>query len=124
MAKWSSDVMLDQALNWVKTTATRMTVCNSQPTTHLQASATYALAFTVMAAGDFTLADGDTSGRKIAVAQKANIAVGTTGTATHIALFSYSGTPLCYVTTCATQQLTSGNTVTVPTWDIEIRDPA
>jgi len=101
-----------------------LTVCRLQPTTHTQANTTYALAYTVMASGDFTLGDGDTSGRKVAVAQKANIAVNTTGTATHIALFAYPGTSLCYITTCATQQLTSGNTVTVPTWDVEIRDPA
>lgn len=124
MAKWCSDAFLDQSLNWVKNNITRMSVCDAQPTTHAEANTTYALAYTVMASGDFTVGNGDTNGRKIAVAQKANIAVGSTGTATHIALFAYPGTYFCYVTTCATQLLTSGNTVTIPTWDIEIRDPA
>jgi hypothetical protein len=65
-----------------------------------------------------------TSGRKNAVTAKANVPVTATKSAYHIALYAHPGTYLCYVTTCATQALTSGNTVTVPTWNIEIRDPA
>jgi hypothetical protein len=122
--KWAHDFMMDQSLTWVKTTATKMSVCSTCPTNKLQANTTYCIAYTVMAAGDFTLGDGVTSGRKNAVAAKANLAVNTTKSAYHIALYADPGTYLCYVTTCATQALTSGNTVTVPTWNIEIRDPA
>lgn len=120
--KWSNDTMLNQSLTWVKTTATKMSVCSTFPTTKVLASATYAIAYTTMATTDFTLGNGDTSGRKVAVTAKANVAVNATKSALHIAL--YSATTLVYVTTCVTQSLTSGNTVTIPTWDIEIRDPA
>jgi hypothetical protein len=33
-----------------------------------------------------------------------------------------SNSKLLYVTTCTSQSLTSGGTVTVPAWDIEIAD--
>jgi len=32
-------------------------------------------------------------------------------------------TLLLYVTTCTLQALVAANTVTIPTWDIEIADP-
>ena len=71
---------------------------------------------------DFTgPANGDTNGRKTTINQQAAIAVDSSGDATHIALCT--GAALLYVTTCTTQTLTSGNTVTVPAWDIEIADP-
>jgi hypothetical protein len=47
--------------------------------------------------------------------------VDTSGTATHVALCD--ATRLLYVTTCTSQALTSGNTVNIPAWDIEIADP-
>ena len=93
--KWSNDTMLDQSLTWVKTTAVKMSVCSTFPTTKVLASATYAIAYTTMATTDFTLGNRDTSGRKVAVAQKANVAVGATKSALHIAL--YSATTLVYV---------------------------
>lgn len=34
------------------------------------------------------------------------------------------GSDLLYVTTCTSQSLTSGNTITFPAWDIEIADPS
>jgi hypothetical protein len=36
----------------------------------------------------------------------------------------YLASALLYVTTCTSQALTAGNTVTVPAWDIEIADPS
>jgi hypothetical protein len=122
MAKSVADAVLDAALNVIKTTGVLVTVCNAEPTTYAQASATYKLADVVSASGDFTIANGDTSGRKVTVGQFAAVPVDTTGTATHIAICS--GSALLYVTTCTSQALTSGNTVTIPAWKIEIADPS
>lgn len=124
MSKSQNDTMLDQALNWIINNCDQMIVCSSEPTTYTEANSTYALADVAMTASDFTLGDGDTSGRKAAVAQKANVSIDTTGTAQHVALTgSISSTQtLMYVTTCANQSLTAGNQVTIPTWDIELRD--
>ena len=122
MAKYQADAMLDAALNYIKNNATIMTVCSAQPTSRTEAVTTYALADVTVDTGDFTLANGDTSGRKVTVSAQPGVAIDATGEATHIALCS--GTDLLYVTTCTAQQLTQGGTVDVPAWDIEIADAA
>lgn len=123
MAKSVHDDVLDGALNIIKNNCTRLTVCSSQPTTYTEGNATFALADVTVDSTDFTVANGDTNGRKITTAQQASVPVDTTGTAQHIALLDVANSKLLYVTTCTSQALTSGNTVTVPAWDIEIADP-
>ena len=126
MAKAAEDAFIDGALNILKTTATRMTVCSAQPAgtppTVAQIN-TVALASVVMANGDYTIANGDTSGRKVTMAAKSGVPVTGAGTqsATHIALDN--GTNGLYCTTCTSQSVTNGNTVNVPIWKIEIADP-
>jgi len=122
MAKWQNDAVLDAALSYVQNNTTQEAVCSAQPTTYAEATSTYKLALkTGLTSGSFTgPTNGDTSGRKLTVNQQASITVDSSGDATHIALCS--GSVLLYVTTCTTQTLSSGNTVTVPAWDIEIAD--
>ena len=72
---------------------------------------------------DFTKSDGDVSGRKVRVAAKAAVPITASGTAEQIALTTTSGSVVRYVTTCTSQVLTSGGTVDIPVWDIEIGDP-
>lgn len=67
---------------------------------------------------------GDTSGRKITSNQHSAITVDASGDAQHVALCDSATSKLLYVTTCTTQTLASGNTVTIPVWDIEIADPS
>lgn len=127
MAKWANDNVMDAALNYVAT-GTLLTVCSAQPTTYAEASSTYKLADVVMTAGagngDYVLADGDASGRKLTVQQQSSMDIDTSGTATHVAISISGSSTLLYVTTCTSQVLTSGGTVTVPAWDIEISDPS
>lgn len=123
MAKTVHDDVLDGALNILKNNVTRMTACSAQPTTYAEGNATYALADVTLASGDFTIANGDTNGRKVTMAQKTGVAVDTTGTANHVALLDVTNSKLLYVTTCTSQALTAGNTLTFPAWDIEIADP-
>jgi hypothetical protein len=121
MAKIVHNDVLDGAFD-VLDQADIQTVCSQQPTTRTEAITTFKLADVAMTPNtDFTKADGDTSGRKVTVAAKSAVPVDTTGDATHLALCD--GTRLLYVTTCTTQTLTSGNTVNLPAWDIEIADP-
>lgn len=119
MAKWQNDAMLDAALNYIKNNAGTISVCSAQPANNAEV-ATYSLAGTVVASGDFTVGDGDSSGRKVAVAAKSGVSITASGTASHIAL-NGAGT-LLYVTTCTAQALTSGGSVDIPTWDVEIAD--
>jgi hypothetical protein len=70
------------------------------PADRTEAVTTYALADVAMADTDFTHADGDTSGRKTTVAEKAGVTVDATGMATHRALVD--GTRLLFVTELGT----------------------
>jgi hypothetical protein len=122
MAKSVADSVLDAALNSIKN-ATGLTaiLCSAQPTTRTEAVTTYALADVAVASGDVTVANGDTSGRKATIAAKSAVAVDTTGTGNHLALVS--STELLYVTTTASQGVSSGGTVDIGSWKIEIADP-
>lgn len=120
MGKWQIDAMLDAALQYIEDNAVELYVCSAQPANYAGIAA---VALTGAAVPTFTgPVDGDTSGRKTTVDQEADIAITATGDATHIVLAS--ATVLLYVTTTTTQGLTSGGTVTVPAWDIEIADAA
>lgn len=123
MGKSVHDDVLDGALNILKNNATRLTVCSSQPTTYTEGNATFALADVTIDSTDFTNANGDTSGRKTTIATQTAFPVDSSGTAQHIALLDVANSKLLYVTTCTSQALTAGNTVTTPAWDIEIADP-
>lgn len=127
MAKWQNDDMLDAALDYVAACDT-LIVCSAQPTTYTEATVTYALADVTLTPGDgngdFTVANGDTNGRKVTVAAQSAVPIDASDTATHVALVLSAGTTLRYVTTCTSQALTSGGTVDVPAFDIELSDPA
>ena len=75
--------------------------------------------------GDFTTANGDTSGRKVTMGAKSSVLIDTSGTANHVALVRVADSTLIYVTTCTSQALTANgsNTVNFPAWKIEIADP-
>ena len=132
MAKWSNDENMDAMLNNIKNNATRLCVCSAQPTTFAEATTTYdggaskyKLAIKTISSTDFTgPADGDVSGRKLTVNEASGITVDATASATHIALCDFDDSKLLYVTTCTSQALTLGNTVTVPAFDIEVADPS
>ena len=124
MAKSVNNLVLDAALDYIQDNGNRLCVCSTEPTTYTEAITTYKLAIGTIGSSDYTdPADGDSSGRKLTVGSKANITVDATGTAAHVAIANATGSTLLYVTTCTAQALTSGNTVTVPAWDIEIADP-
>lgn len=126
MAKWLNDGVLDEPLDYLAANGTRMVVCSAQPTTYVEANATYALADVTMSSGDFTKANGTTDGRKVTVAAKSGVLIDASGTATHVALLNVSGSLLLAVTTCTSQALVANgsNTVNVPAWAIEFGDPA
>lgn len=129
MAVYQNDLMMDAALDWLITNAERLVVCNDQPADYASAntgvgSGGNSLGATAVAAGDFTKADGDTSGRKVTVAAKSNINVTGTGDATHVALVDDTNSRLLLITTCPTQGVTSGGTMNTQAFKHEIADVA
>lgn len=124
MGKAAPDTTLDPVLTKIAT-ATRLCVCSAEPANFAGIAAVLLASVAVTpgdGAGDFTIANGDVSGRKVTVAQQTAMAIAASGTATHIVLDD--GAILTFVTTCTAQALTSGGTVTSPAWDVEIADPA
>ena len=120
MAKFVNDLAMDALLDYISA-GNIMTVCSAQPTNRAEAVGTFALADVALAGGDYTKANGDSSGRKVTIAQKSNVPIDTTGTATHVAICD--GTNLLLVTTCTSQALTAGGTVTIPAFKDEVADP-
>jgi len=123
MAKFSDDSVLDALLDKIATSVT-LTVTSAQPA-NFAAISGVALASVALTAGDgngdYTIANGDSSGRKLTIVQQSSVSITANGDATHICLDD--GATLLHVTTCTTQTLTSGGTVTIPAWDSEIADP-
>jgi hypothetical protein len=79
------------------------------------------LASVSLSGGDFTKANGDASGRKTTIATKSGVSITASGSATHICYDN--GTILRAGTTCTTQVLTSGGTLTIPSHKAEFADP-
>jgi hypothetical protein len=119
MGKAISDAYIDGGLDKTATSTT-MTVCSAEPA-NFAGIAAVALAEETLTGGDFSKANGDVSGRKITVAQQADVDIDASGTATHVVLDD--GTDIL-VTTCTSQALTLGGTVTIPVFDQEIADPS
>jgi hypothetical protein len=123
MAKSVATIVLDQALNYVKNNGTRLCVCNAQPTDYTTATSTYKLAIKTISSSDYTGPADDSGGRKVTVNAQSGITVDASGTALYIAIADSSNSALTYVTTCTSQVLTAGNTVTVPAWKISFSQP-
>lgn len=120
MAKFASDGFIDGGLDAIDG-CTALNVCSAQPTSVAECASLSLTTTHTLTGGDFAKANGDVSGRKLTVAQQADLAISASGEASHVAI--NDGVNF-YVTTCTPQQLTSGGTVTVPAWKIEISDPA
>ena len=122
MAKKVEDHFLDAYLNQLDN-CTTLHVTSAEPANHAGIAAV-SLASVAMTAGagngDYTIANGDTNGRKLTVLQQSSISISASGTATHVCLTD--GTNI-WCTTCTSQALTSGGTVTVNAFDVEIADP-
>lgn len=118
MGKAASDGYIDGGLNAIDG-STILHVCSAEPA-NFAGIAAVSLADVIIDGADFTTANGDTNGRKVTIGQQTDVPIDNTGTATHVVI---SDTTDIFVTTCTSQALTSGGTVTVPAWDIEIADP-
>jgi hypothetical protein len=119
MAKFTPDGKMDEMLDVIE--ASHFTVCSAQPTTYAGIAAVALTSAT--AVGTITAAAGDVSGRKNTFAAVTGTSITGTGTATHVA-FSNNSNTLYFVTTCTSQDLTSGGTVDTSAIDYEITDPA
>lgn len=122
MAKQAPDATIDAMFDYVDQ-CNIMHVCSAEPANYAGIAAVSLASVALTPDTDFTKANGDTSGRKVTIAAKNSVSVTASGTATHIAIARSTDSTLRYVTTCTSQALTSGNTVNIPAWKIEVADP-
>lgn len=122
MAKSLVDAVLDGLLD-ILATATIMVLCSSQPTTYAELTSTYALADVVIDSGDFTKANGDSSGRKVTIAAQNGVTVDSSGTAQHVGLGISGSSTFLGTTTCTSQAVTASNTCNIGSWKCEVADP-
>ncbi len=122
MPKFASTDVLDGSLNIVRA-ATRMVAVAGQPASYAAADSGR-LAEAALTGGDFALAAGDISGRKVTIAAKSGLSVIAAGTADHIALLDGATSRLLYVTTCPAQALAAGGTVSIAGWSVEVGAPS
>lgn len=130
----------DQGLTIIKSNCCKIAVCATDPADAVGADTTGNVAAACKLAGvtmatnatgagnsaDYTIQDGAVSGRRLTVTAKTNLPVSHASTAYCVVLYSTGATGTIYAkATCVTQNLAStANTVTIPTWDIELRDPS
>lgn len=123
MAKYTNPNTIDLLLGDIRTNANKMILCTQQPTSFAEANATYALASVAMTTADYTLANGDVSGRKLTVAAKSGVSVATSGTGTHVALVDTTNSILKEVTTTSSTAVAAGGTVDIGSWKHETQQP-
>ena len=106
------DAALDAKLNYIADNGTRIDYCSQEPTTYAEATSTYTLLNrTVTAAdggGDYTVADGDASGRKLTLDAATGVAATGSGTATHWAITDGTANLIATNALSSSLALTSG----------------
>lgn len=126
--KWAPNGFFDSdALDGIEADCDEITICTddlSATPTYTECHTTYMLVYHTMTGADFTVGDGETSGRKVEVAEQANLTIDSSGDAAQVCLLDTGSTAVLYVTTCDIEALAAANQVTIPAWDIEVRDPA
>ncbi|RME65612.1 MAG: hypothetical protein D6782_05895 [Alphaproteobacteria bacterium] len=123
MAKTVHNDVLDAAFNVVKNSCDKITLLTGQPATFADANTgVLVLASITMAPADFTLADGDVSGRKLTVAEKAGTG-SASGTAAVLAMLDTVGSRILY-TTDGNFTVTNAQAFTLQSFKAEIADPA
>jgi hypothetical protein len=123
VAKKCDDVFLDAMLERIDD-CTTLTVTSAEPPNQAGIAAVALASVTLTGGvgnGDYSKGNGDTSGRKLTIAQQADVPITASGTATHLVIDDGAN---IYVTTVTSQALTSGGSVTIPSWRIEVADPS
>jgi len=124
MGMYASSHFYETGFNTIKSSAVVITINDTQNTNMSSAIATALAWSTACASTDFIVA-ANTSGYVLKISTDADLISATTlestGVASHICVGSTA--TLYYVTTCTTKALGAGDTVTMPSWSIWIKQP-
>lgn len=124
MARYAPNSFYSGAFNTIKNgNARRILVLSSEVTVYANLAAA-TLAEEEITDSEMNEASGAVSGRRLVIDQMADLDITASGDATHVAIVDDDDDAVLYITTCTSQALTNGGTVTIPSWSIEIRAPA
>ena len=131
MTKSAVDSLSQAYLNELINLGDQMNVCYQAPTSYTEAVVESGTGFSIgvktltlsEGQGTYTSADGDSSGRKVTVAQQTSITMSYDANANHIAIVSTANSALLIVTSLTSQAVVAGNSATVSAFDLEVRDP-
>lgn len=134
MVKTLSSGAMDAALDYIAARADLLALCIGAPNDATEASgfvsnggmALATLALTPGAGGgDFTIGQGQVSGRRLVLSAQSAVPVADTGTADHVALVDTTSGELLAVTELTeTENIAAGEVVSVKAFGGEIRDPS
>ncbi|MEO1529441.1 MAG: hypothetical protein AAFX06_28805 [Planctomycetota bacterium] len=130
MPHFTNDAVYDVALDEIANNCDLMVVLEGAPNNFADANANNGagsgqkIAEVAMVPGDFTKANGDTSGRKVTSAAKNSQAVVADGNADHVAYLDTGNSRILHYYEMAAPRngLTTADTVNFPVHDLEIRD--
>ena len=124
MGMYASSHFYETGFNTIVTNAKMVVIANTQHTNMTSAIATALAWSTGCASSDFVVSS-NTSGYILKISTNADLisasTLESTGVASHICVGTTA--TLYYVTTCTTKALGTGDTVTMPTWNIWIKQP-
>jgi len=130
MAKFAHDLVYEASLDYIIANANSLRLCSADILTggvpdYTKITGAAALTGPVaVIPGNFTKQEGLVSGRRATMVAKVDVPLTVTGVADYVCLLNTTNTRVLWVTDCVSQNVVSGNNITVPTWDIEFRDPA
>ena len=123
MGKKIPDAQMDVTLNDIKTNADVYHICTDEPANYAGIAA-LSLGSVAIEDSDFTVGDGDTSGRKITVAQQSVTPTGD-GDVDHIVIADSVNELIKGITTCTSTTVSTGVAKPFAAFDLwEIRDTA
>jgi hypothetical protein len=118
-----ADYILDAALAKLDTEANRLDICSSEPASYAAATGAASLGNKVTSFSIGAPADRTPNGRKVTIAAFSDGTVTATNTATHWAISDTVNSRLLATgALAASQAVTSGNTFSLPAFDIGIPD--
>lgn len=116
-----NDNVLDNGLAWAVTNGTHMSICSQEPDNFGEIS-TYELGKDTVTLGSPT--NGDTDGRKTVIGAVSGADVDTGGSSAFWVLHNNSDTIVASNSITSPQTLVSGNTWSLASMPITIRDPS
>ena len=119
------DAVKEQLLDYIADTGDTLYICTDEPANYAGIAAVEVGSVALTEGdgnGDYTIGDGDTSGRKLTLAQQ-TVTPDDTDSVTHIVIADDVGEELLAVNTCSSYAVTNGVDVVIASYDIvEVRD--